>query len=158
MERVEVAPLVISDIGKRIEKGAAEYGEPLTTHNGRDALVDAYEEALDLSLYLRQQIAERAAASPTLPGKGPITIVSAAVRDSTGMIYSLPAPARHHHIVQNLRPLIAFRESPEQGFLTSNGEFASRAVAKQIAIAAGQAMAAVAGGYSGPELFSEDLW
>ena len=36
----------------------AEYGEPLTTGNGRDALRDAYEEALDLCLYLRQALEE----------------------------------------------------------------------------------------------------
>lgn len=28
-------------------------------HNGRDALVDAYQEALDLTMYLRQAIEER---------------------------------------------------------------------------------------------------
>lgn len=58
-ERKEVARLVHEDIEKRIAKGIAEYGEPLTTHNGRDALWDAYEEALDLAMYLRQAIQER---------------------------------------------------------------------------------------------------
>jgi hypothetical protein len=32
---------------------------PLQPHNGRDALADAYQEALDLVVYLRQEIAER---------------------------------------------------------------------------------------------------
>jgi hypothetical protein len=32
---------------------------PLRAHNGRDALVDAYQEALDLCVYLRQVIQER---------------------------------------------------------------------------------------------------
>lgn len=59
--RIEVLPLVQSDLHARIAKGTAQYGEPLTTHNGRDALWDAYEEALDLCLYLRQAIAERTA-------------------------------------------------------------------------------------------------
>ncbi len=58
-ERTQVLPLVEADLRARIEKGTREYGEPLTTHNGRDALVDAYEEALDLALYLRQAIEER---------------------------------------------------------------------------------------------------
>lgn len=58
--RAEILPLVLADLSGRIAKGRAEYGEPLTTHNGRDALQDAYEEALDLALYLRQAIAERA--------------------------------------------------------------------------------------------------
>jgi hypothetical protein len=59
--RTQVLPLVEADLRARIAKGASEYGEPLTTRNGRDALWDAYEEALDLALYLRQAIAEREA-------------------------------------------------------------------------------------------------
>lgn len=59
MKRTEVLPLVLSDLSARVAKGAKQYGEPLTTHNGRDALTDAYEEALDLALYLRQAIEER---------------------------------------------------------------------------------------------------
>jgi len=54
-DRTEVAPQVVADLRQRVEQGADEYGEPLTTHNGRDALQDAYEEALDLALYLKQQ-------------------------------------------------------------------------------------------------------
>lgn len=59
MKRTDVATLVTADIEGRVAKGAIEYGERLTTCNGRDALWDAYEEALDLCLYLRQAIAER---------------------------------------------------------------------------------------------------
>ena len=59
MNRVQILPLVQADLCARIEKGRAEYGEPLTTHNGRDALWDAYEEALDPAIYLRQAIEER---------------------------------------------------------------------------------------------------
>lgn len=59
MKRTEIAPLVNADIQARIEKGTKQYGEPLTAHNGRDALWDAYEEAIDLALYLRQAIEER---------------------------------------------------------------------------------------------------
>lgn len=43
----------------RDAKGRAHYGVPLTTGNGRDALRDAYEESLDLAVYLRQAIEER---------------------------------------------------------------------------------------------------
>ena len=39
--------------------GIVRYGTPLQAHNGRDALVDAYQEALDLAVYLRQAIYER---------------------------------------------------------------------------------------------------
>lgn len=59
MTRIDVAAIVHADIEARVTKGADEYGERLTTHNGRDALWDAYEEALDLCLYLRQAILER---------------------------------------------------------------------------------------------------
>ena len=55
----EIMPLVIEDLKKRTEKGIKEYGEPLKANNGRDALWDAYEEALDMVQYLRQAIEER---------------------------------------------------------------------------------------------------
>lgn len=51
--------LVIADIGTRMEHGVQTYGVPLQPHNGRDALKDAYDEAVDLALYLRQAIEER---------------------------------------------------------------------------------------------------
>jgi hypothetical protein len=38
--------------------GAAKYGTRLQPFNGRDSLVDAYQEALDLVVYLRQRIEE----------------------------------------------------------------------------------------------------
>lgn len=51
--------LVISDMTERDEIGRERYGTPLQGFNGRDALVDAYQEALDLAVYLRQAIWER---------------------------------------------------------------------------------------------------
>lgn len=51
--------LVIGDMAARDKTGVAKYGVPLQPHNGRDALVDAYQEALDLCVYLRQAIYER---------------------------------------------------------------------------------------------------
>lgn len=42
------------DAKKRNEFGIAKYGTPLQPFNGRDALQDAYEEALDLVAYLQQ--------------------------------------------------------------------------------------------------------
>jgi hypothetical protein len=58
--RTPVAPLVIADINDRVAAGEAKYGTVLKSGNGRDALVDAYQEALDLVMYLRQAIVERA--------------------------------------------------------------------------------------------------
>lgn len=54
-----VWPMVIADMGARDQVGRARYGVPLQPHNGRDALRDAYEEALDLCAYLRQALLER---------------------------------------------------------------------------------------------------
>jgi hypothetical protein len=57
--RRDVLELVEADLRERVATGEREYGERLQTFNGRDALRDAYEEALDLVLYLRQEIEER---------------------------------------------------------------------------------------------------
>lgn len=51
--------LVIADMHERDQLGRERYGTPLQAHNGRDPLVDAYQEALDLVVYLRQAIEER---------------------------------------------------------------------------------------------------
>jgi hypothetical protein len=51
--------LVMKDMELRDQLGRQRYGTPLQAHNGRDALVDAYQEALDLAVYLRQAIYER---------------------------------------------------------------------------------------------------
>lgn len=51
--------LVSDDLYSRLEVGVNEYKKPLQPDNGRDALLDAYEEALDLACYLRQVLYER---------------------------------------------------------------------------------------------------
>jgi hypothetical protein len=51
--------LVIEDMRDRDRVGRAKYGTPLQPCNGRDSLVDAYQEALDLVVYLRNEIEER---------------------------------------------------------------------------------------------------
>ena len=51
--------LVIADMADRDRVGRERYGTPLQPHNGRDALVDAYQECLDMVVYLRQAIEER---------------------------------------------------------------------------------------------------
>ena len=55
----DLADMVKADIEARIQQGTEEYGERLRIFNGRDALLDAYEEALDLALYLKQALEER---------------------------------------------------------------------------------------------------
>ncbi len=59
-----ILEMIREDLQKREDKGVATYGCKLVAHNGRDALIDAYEEALDLCMYLRQVIAERDASKP----------------------------------------------------------------------------------------------
>ena len=56
--QIDVADVVISDIQARVAAGVKKYGTKLQTHNGRDALMDAYQEAIDLVMYLRQKILE----------------------------------------------------------------------------------------------------
>lgn len=56
-----IVNLVVQDLFERKRIGTERYGTPLQANNGRDALVDAYQEALDLCCYLRQLIAERPA-------------------------------------------------------------------------------------------------
>jgi hypothetical protein len=51
--------LVIKDMDARDTVGLMKYGTRLRPHNGRDMLRDAYEEALDLAVYLRGVIFER---------------------------------------------------------------------------------------------------
>jgi hypothetical protein len=55
----EILPLVIEDLRSRGKISELVYGQKLSTFNGRDSLVDAYQEALDLCMYLRQVIEER---------------------------------------------------------------------------------------------------
>lgn len=50
---------VVEDIRARDAAGEKKYGVRLQPFNGREAVVDAYQEALDLAVYLKQAILER---------------------------------------------------------------------------------------------------
>ena len=54
-----VQACVRADLEDREAMGIRKYGTPLQPGNGRDALQDAYEEALDLACYLKQALLER---------------------------------------------------------------------------------------------------
>lgn len=54
-----IQQLVREDLDKREQLGRERYGTSLYPNNGRDALLDAYEEALDLACYLKQAMVER---------------------------------------------------------------------------------------------------
>lgn len=47
-------PALVADMLARDLLGRERYGSPLLVWNGRDALADAYQEALDMVVYLEQ--------------------------------------------------------------------------------------------------------
>jgi len=82
-------------------------------------------------------------------------ITGAALLTSSGELWSLPAPNRHHHLFA----LAAFqgREVPSgiQGFTTSAERFVTREEALALAEAANQPISK----HGDPrQLYSEDLW
>jgi hypothetical protein len=56
--------LVIADMRERDQIGRQKYGTPLQPRNGRDSLIDAYQECLDLCVYLRNEIETRKLSGP----------------------------------------------------------------------------------------------
>lgn len=64
-EEQHVANQVMHDLHKRKVFGIKKYGTPLQPNNGRDALQDAYEEALDLCCYLKQKLMESSSTPPS---------------------------------------------------------------------------------------------
>jgi len=51
--------LVLKDMEDRRQHGIDKYGTPLQVNNGRDALIDLYQEILDAAVYARQAIEEK---------------------------------------------------------------------------------------------------
>lgn len=73
-----------------------------------------------------------------------------------GVVYSLPAPNRHHHVI---RMIGGINGPDEQGFLDNNGNFLTRRQAMLLARGNGQLKRREGPEhYQGPELYSEDLW
>lgn len=83
--------MVLADMRERDAVGRARYGTPLQPGNGRDALVDAYQEALDCAVYLRQALEEH--------GQPAVALVDSIYRD---VLYQ----------IGRLRRLIAERQEP----------------------------------------------
>ncbi len=54
----DITTLVKDDLESRAKKGVETYGARLKPSNGRNALIDAYQEALDLGVYLKQRLVE----------------------------------------------------------------------------------------------------
>ena len=55
---VIVIDMVVRDMCDRKQFGLDKYGTALCSNNGRNALIDAYQETMDLMVYLKQQILE----------------------------------------------------------------------------------------------------
>lgn len=53
-----VVDVILQDMAERDQLGRKRYGVPLTAHNGRDPMVDAYQEALDYAVYLMAALDE----------------------------------------------------------------------------------------------------
>jgi hypothetical protein len=56
---VDLCTLVKEDLERRMQVGERKYGERLKPFNGRDALLDLYQEILDAAMYCRQMLYER---------------------------------------------------------------------------------------------------
>lgn len=54
----DIQSLVIADMERRRELGIQRYGIALQCFNGRDALLDLYEELLDACMYAKQLLVE----------------------------------------------------------------------------------------------------
>lgn len=51
-----ISRCIQADLQERIDWGTAKYHTPLKTNNGRDALIDEYQEHLDALHYCKQQV------------------------------------------------------------------------------------------------------
>lgn len=140
--------LVMKDMQDRKAFGLNKYGTILQPENGRNFLVDAYQEVLDLAVYLRGAIYEQENRQPT--------IEAVAIKLECGVVMSLPRPARHHDIIREVGQTFEGKGKPivgTQGFVLSDGAFVNRKQAVAVALRSGQLEST-----ESSELFSEDLW
>lgn len=56
---MSVTDAVVEDLKQRRDHGRKKYGVELLTYNGRDPVLDAYQEVLDAAVYLKQILMER---------------------------------------------------------------------------------------------------
>jgi hypothetical protein len=94
--------------------------------------------------------------------KSLVRVERAAILGSDGVVYSVPRPGRHNHVIRLMSqrhgwqpgdgPVAAVRGST-QGFVLSDGSFATREHAARVAFEAGQIDA-----FRMQGLYSEDLW
>lgn len=82
-----------------------------------------------------------------------------------GLIYSLPAPNRHHHVIRMIHEKTGSTNigggEGNQGFLDSEGVYLRRKEALARAMETGQLLERafdVGGGVTLGQLYSEDIW
>lgn len=111
-----------------------------------------YESAEHLSEEDIEQIALEELEEAKFKKQPKLEVVAAAIKDN-GIVYSVPAPARHHDVMKVMKDLGCKRPiDGVQGFLLSDGSFVNRSLAAQVAVRANQCY------IKRGELFSEDLW
>lgn len=90
-----------------------------------------------------------------MKGWGEQRIVAAAIKQD-GMVCFVPQPGRHHDVIRAMaRAGIPIPIKGEQGFVTDEGQFVSRRLARGIAEMASQ----IVNKNGNPEeLYSEDVW
>ena len=88
-------------------------------------------------------------------------ILASAIRNKeTGVVWSLPIPARHHDLIAICTDWhLGDHSKFEQGFITDQYQYVDRLKARKIAEKANQIIARSPGfTYDGRWLFSEDVW
>jgi len=129
---------LIDDMRVRDVKGRLEYGAPLTAYNGRDAVQDAYEEALDGLVYLRQareegyevseqlgvawilanalyevKMKEKQAKALASLARGPVRGLRARIREMAMIVGVRPSAARRAGIRAGYWPTWAFIDATD---------------------------------------------
>ena len=92
----QVLEAVMDDFRERADSGREKYGTYLEAFNGRDPLWDAYQEAIDLAMYLRQAIMERDLKQGTFPQVPPPPKSNVSLPTLPPSIWDLPDPNFTH--------------------------------------------------------------
>lgn len=69
-----IVKTILADMAERDQVGRQRYGMPLTAFNGRDQLVDAYQEGLDYAVYLMAKLDELGVHEPEKSRPAPQTL------------------------------------------------------------------------------------
>lgn len=81
---VDDSTAIAAGLRERLKLGVSKYGRPLQSHNGRDALKDAWEEALDCLVYLQQMELEEDPVEIALNLQAAVVVVLARKRIERG--------------------------------------------------------------------------